>query len=103
MLAATWPTSSLLPPRTVMRDGLGTSKVMPAGDHVGHQRPGEAVQSPVLALVAGTGDDEGVALPGHGDVGNQLALEGALGAGHDHVGPVEPHIDSGGDRDGLAT
>ena len=31
MLAATWPTSSLSVPRTVMRFGAGTSKLMPSG------------------------------------------------------------------------
>src|SRR5205823_10359966 len=69
--------------------------------HVVDQRPGQAVEGPVLPLVGRAGDDQLVALLGDGDVGYEVALEGALRALDGDVRAVERHVDAGRDGDRL--
>ena len=69
-------------------------------DHVVHQRAGQAVLRPVLALVVGTLDQDLCAVLAHGDVGREATEKRALGALHRDLVAGNTDVDARGDGDG---
>src|SRR5829696_6823474 len=63
---------------------LATEPLRHAHDHVLHQRPGQAVQRTVLALVVRTRDDQRVAVAADGDRLGRLVGERAVRSLHDY-------------------
>lgn len=72
-----------------------------AGDHVRHQRAGQAVQGLVLTLVVGAGDVQNaiLSLDDLDRRGNGVS-EGALGALHLDRTAFDGDVHAGGNRDG---
>src|SRR6185437_9067621 len=70
------------------------------GHHVGDQRPGQPVQRADLALVAGPGDGDDVALAADLDGRRYLEAQGALRALDRDIAAADGDIDTAGHGDG---
>src|SRR5581483_8350187 len=71
-----------------------------AGDHVGDQRPGQAVQRAHRAVVTGPGDPDDTVLLDHVDRLRDDVAEASLRALHLHAAAVDGDVDAAGNGDG---